>query len=392
MRARTIALVTCLFAASSLFGQTSSELDRLVDEGRDAMYRLEYPAAREIFGRIIEQYPESPVGYGMMSNVTFNEMLLAAANPALQDYGVPSPYSGSKIYKSLDEESRRFHEATDRLIEVTDGILEEDPENVEAKYFRGLAEENLAAEAIVITRSTWSAFGHGRRANGIHKDVLELDPEFVDAQVSVAAYEFAKATLSRRLRWTICALFCRGDKDKAFEMMEEVARDGRYRDVDAQVLLTVMHAQKGDPERAVEILESLAERYPESYLVDLNLAGIQERKLEDPAEALATLEGLLESLPGKTPGLGEGEVHFRMGKTYFNMEDYEQAQAAFQSAIDSPTVELETEPLSYFYLGEIQEELDLEDEAMESYRQFVMRAGSMESLEDEVRTANRRLR
>ena len=164
IRAGIVSIVTCLFTVVSLCAQSSSELDQLVHEGRDAMYRLEYSGAREIFGRVIERYPESPVGYGMMSIATWNEMLYAAANPTLHDYGFPNPYSDSKIHKAIEAESRRFHEANDQLLLVAEGILETDPENVLALYFEGLAYENLAAEAIAISNDRWGAVGPGREA------------------------------------------------------------------------------------------------------------------------------------------------------------------------------------------------------------------------------------
>jgi tetratricopeptide (TPR) repeat protein len=397
MRAVMVTLVVCVCAVAGVWAQSEPPtLDALVSDGRDAMYRLEYADAREAFGRAIQQYPESPVGYGLMAVATFNELLYRAANPVLQEYGAPNPYSSSRIYKSIEAESRRFHQATDRLIAFTDSILDVEPENVEAMYFRGLAEENLAAEAIVIRRSKGGAISHGRRAKGIHEDLLELDPEFVDAQVSVAGYEFALATLPgviKALLTPACLVgwFC-GDKDKAFELMDEVARRGHYRNVDAQVLLSVMHAEHGDPERAVEILRSLGEEYPESYLVELNMAAILELKLEEPREALGTYQGLLDSLPEKTPGLAPGEVHFLIGRTRYRLEEYEEAEASLQRALDAPTTEQETEPLVYFYLGRTLEELDREEDSLASYREFVMRAGSMESLEDEVRAANRKLR
>ena len=359
MRVTMIALIM-FFAASGLYAQPPRELDALVDEGRDAMYRLEYPRAREVFGQVIERYPGSPVGHGMLVAASFNELLYTAANPILDAYGTPNPYSGSTIYKPIETESRRFHEATDRLIELTEGILEEDPGNAEAMYFRGLAEEYLAAEAIVIDRAKFSAARHGNRAKNIHESVLELDPDLVDAKMSVAAYEYAMGTLPFFFKLSLKVVSLgtlSGDKDRGFELMDEVAREGRYRDTDAQVLLSLMHAAKGDPARSVELLQALGRRYPESYLIDLNVAAVQELRIEDPEAALATYEALFESLTAKTPGLGEGEVQFLIGRTLFRLDDYTAAEAAFERAIESPTVEQETEPLSYFYLGRVQEEL-----------------------------------
>ena len=395
MRALTISFLTYCLTVSSLWGQTAN-IDQLVSEGKDAMYRQEYGVAEEIFGRIIEEYPDSPVGYGMMSIVTWNKLLYAAANSTLHDYGAPNPYSSSEIHKTIEQESERFHEATDRLLAVCEGILEGNPENVEALYFQGLAYENLAAEAIVIIRSRSAAVSHGRKANGIHEEVLKLDPDFVDANVSIATYEFAVATLPWGIRVLLSPLrlfgFFSGDKDKAFELMETVGRLGKYRNLDAQILLSVMHAFKGDPLRAASILEEMGQLYPENYMIDLNLAAIQELRLRNPTAALATYQALEESLGEKTPGLGAGELQFRIGRTYYGLGEYDLAVEAFRKALDRPKGELETEPLTYFFLGQVREKQGLENEAVEYYRQFVSQADSMESLEDQIETVHRKLR
>ncbi len=134
--------------------------------------------------------------------------------------------------------------------------------------------------ARIITKSRGAAVSHGRKAKSLHEEVLRLDPNFVDANVSVAAYQYALATLPWGLKLLLgpVRLFgiLSGDKDKAFELMETVGREGKYRNLDAQVILSLMHAAKGDPLEAVAILEQLRRLYPENWMIDVNLAGILE--------------------------------------------------------------------------------------------------------------------
>jgi tetratricopeptide (TPR) repeat protein len=386
-----LALLSVPFA-----GQTSSDMDRLVTEGRDAMYRLDYDLAIDTFGRIIEQYPESPVGYGMMSTATWNDMVYRAANPTLHPFGAPNPYVPSKIFKPIEREAERFHQANDRLLDVCEEILAADPTNVLALYFKGLAFENRAAEAIVISDDRWGAVGPGREARKIHNEVLELDPDFIDAKVSVASYEYALATVDGFAKLVLAPLrlfgFFRGDKEGAFRMMEEVTRLGRYRSLDAQVVLSVMHAFEGDPNQSIAILDRLAARFPSNYMIDFSKGAIQELRLEDGEAALSVYRELLETLPQKTPGLGEAEVRFRIGKTQLGLERYDEARAAFERAIDSDAVEEETRPLSRYYLAVIEEEVGTDEAASRLFSQFLQQAASMESLEEQIEDAEDRVR
>ena len=67
--------------------------------------------------------------------------------------------------------------------------------DVPALYFKGVVFENRAVEAIAIRKSHLEAWGHARRSTRLHRRELELDPEFVDAELSISAAEFTRATL-----------------------------------------------------------------------------------------------------------------------------------------------------------------------------------------------------
>jgi len=201
MRVLTLVSFTCLIAISLLWGQGQSAIDQHVREGQDAIYRLDYATAERIFQQTITENPDSPVGYGMLSITTWNELLFAAANQALDDYATPTPFTKGRTHKNVNQEIKRFREANNNLLTVCEKILENNPKDVLALYFRGLAYENLSAEAIVITKNRGSAISNGRKAKNIHEQVLELDPNFVDANVSIAGNEFAKATLPWSIKW-----------------------------------------------------------------------------------------------------------------------------------------------------------------------------------------------
>ena len=49
MREITVALLSLLLTVSSLWGQTETDLDRRVRDGKDAIYRQEYAAGTKIY-------------------------------------------------------------------------------------------------------------------------------------------------------------------------------------------------------------------------------------------------------------------------------------------------------------------------------------------------------
>jgi len=380
-----------LSLGSLLGGQDLSGLDRRLREGQEALYRLDYAQAEDIFRQLIEENPGSPVGYGMLSITTWNQLLFAASNLALDDYASPTPFTKSRTYKNITQETRRFREANDNLLALCTKLLETNPQDSLALYFEGLAYENLAAEAIVITKNRTTAFNYGRKANSVHKRVLELDPDLIDAQVSIAGNEFAKATLPWSIKWLAVLVGIRGDKEGAFQRLERVAQKGKYRQLDAQVLLAVLHSWKGDPLKTVAIFQDLREKYPQNFLFDINLAAVHQFNLSDAESALSIYQQLLENLSTKAPGLLAGEVYLRIGLAHFQLGQQSLALQAFTQVLKEPKVEMETDPLAYFHMAQIHEQRGEKEQAIAYYRQVLKDSVPQDTLKDTLKEARRRL-
>jgi tetratricopeptide (TPR) repeat protein len=327
----------------------------------------------------------------MLSIALWNRLLFAAANLALDDYATPTPFTSGKTQEPIQSETQRFHAANQKLLEVCDSLLEKNPRDVRALYFRGWAFENLAGEALAITKSTASAVSNGRRANNIHGRVLALDPDFVDAYFSRAGYEFAKATVPWSLK-LLTLFLLRGDKEKAFGWLELVGEKGIYRRLDARLVLAVLNAWKGDPRIALRIFQELGGEFPENFLFDINLAAIHDLVLEDPKAALQVYRRLADNLDSKAPGIFLGEIQYRIGRTYWRLKDYSLALEALQRGLVAPKGEAETTGLIHFYIARIHEEQGDEVQARDHYRQVVETSAHLPTLASEVHTAGQRLR
>lgn len=371
--------------------QAENTLQQRVREGQDALYRLNYAKAEAIFQQMARDEPNNPVGHGLLAVTAWNQLLFAAKNLALDDYGTPTPFS-RKPTKPIEQPRRDFLEANIRLLNLCERLLEANPENLMALYFKGLAYENLAGEAIAISKDTSGATRNGKTARKIHQEVLKRDPSIVDANTSVAVSEFAAATLPWSIKWLAFLLGVRGDKQRALKRLEEVSERGTYRNLDAEVLLALLNTWKGDPRQAESIFQKLRERYPQNYLLDFNLAAVYELRLKEPKSALRVYQELLRSLGVKAPGLHPGEVHYRIGKTYVTLLDYSQALQAFSAALQSTNGERETRPLAYFYMARIHQHQGDHGQARKYYQQVLASADPDANLEDEKEEAGRVLR
>lgn len=386
-----LAAAAC-FAMAAVRAQPPEAIAQGVRSVVDSLYRLDYPGAEAACRRMIRENPDHPGGYGMLATVALNELLFAAKNLAIDDYATPNPFVGEPTDKKIDSWRAKFLQAIADLQRVCDRRLAAKPNDTVALYFRGLAFENLATEAIAVDKDNGQAIKHGKTARNLHERVLRLDPGFVDANVSLAVHEFAAATLPWSIKWLAFLLGIRGNKDKALARLSDVAEHGTYRRMDARVLLALLHSWKGDPQRAVAIFERLRGEFPQNYLSDINLAAIYALRLDQPQRALEVYRQLLRDLPRKAPGIHPGEVYYRIGKTYRQLGDFNHAAQAFQAALEHPCGEAETKALSHFQLAEIHRLKGETSQARRHYQAVLDYRGPDTNMRDELETARRQLR
>ncbi len=392
-------LVLCVplfFLGLLLPSETSygaSEVPKQVAEVKNAIYRLEFGRAEVACEEMISQSPRNPTGHALLSIVKWNLLLQAASNLTLDDYSTPTPFTKKKTYKPIEKESQEFHQSIERLIALCRQLLQENPNNVRARYFEGLAYENLSSEQLAVLKNRGGGMRFGKMAMEIHKRVLKQDPEFVDANLSIATGEFACATLPWTVKWLAFILGCRGNKDEALAKLEKVGEHGVYRRLDARVVQAFLEAWKGDPNRAIQIFTALGRQYPMNYLIEINRAAIFEERLKNRKAALAVYSELLKNMNVMEPrGLMPGEVHYRIGRTYYRLREYSKALEAFDTAIHSKVSEVETVPLSHYYMALINEEQGDKQQAVEHYRLVLKYSGPEEVLKDELKVARKKVR
>jgi tetratricopeptide (TPR) repeat protein len=364
-----------------------------VGEGLQAIYSLDYGKAQKIFEQLRTDHPESPVGYGMLALTAWHELLFAARNLAVYEYGIPTPF-GSSVppSRSIVREQQLFEEANKTLQEICEKLLAKDPRDALALYFKGLSYENLSIEALTLFRRQAAAISAGRKASNIHRETLRLDPSLIDANTSIAVPEYVVGASHWGLRFLALLLGIRGDKKGALDRLESVSQKGIYRATDALVVMALLEAWRGDPQRAVSIFSQLRKRCPRSFLSDISLAVGYEYSLKDSKTAIQVYEELLRDLASKAPGIKPGEIHFRIGRNYVNLHEYGAALQAFQRALDAEQGDLETAPLSYYHMALIHEERGEKSEAQSCYKKVVAYSGPKMMIEKEIASAKKKLK
>jgi tetratricopeptide (TPR) repeat protein len=393
MRLTCFGVITALFFAGFLYANERTISRDSVREGIDAVYSLDYVKAWEIFGRLREEHAESPVVYGMLALTAYNELLFETRNLAVFQFDIPTPFEDIRPpTEFFEQKQERFLEANKTLLNVCERLINKNPKDPLALYFQGMAYENLAMQTLTLYGERTKAVDFALTAGKIHKEVLELDPNLVDAETSTAVPEYVVGTLPFGFRWLGLLTGIRGDKKDAMRKLQEVADKGIYRASDALLVMGFLNVWRGDAETAVSIFRRMREMYPRNFLLDVSLAVAYEEAMDDPVSAIGIYRELLKDLPAKASGIFPGEIHFRIGKNYARMRNYDLALNQFQQALVSRRRDPETEPLIYYNMALIFEKRGDKEQAEEYYRHVADFSGPTQLIEKEFKRAKKKIK
>ena len=377
-----------------LYGANDPLYRERVQKGIQSSYQLDYAGALKIFNQIKEEDPESPVGYGMIAITEWNKALFDTRNLAVFQYGLPTYFDAARLpEESFPEELQRFLEANNTLLDVCDKLIEKNPRNALAYYFKGVSYENLSMQALMLYRNPIQTKDLSKTAGKAHEEALKLDPGLVDAKTSMAVVEYAVGSFNGFLR-LLAKLFygLPGDKKAAMKRLQEVVDKGTFRSSDSLLVMGYLEAWKGDPERAVKCFQRLREMYPRNFLMDICLAVAYEYAAKDSKSAVEVYRELLRDLPSKAPGIYPAEIHLRMGKNYFKLRDYGLALEQFRKALDTEHRVAETQPLAYYNMALVYEERSEKDKAEECYLKMLKLADSDALIKEEINRAKKKTR
>jgi tetratricopeptide (TPR) repeat protein len=351
----------------------------------DEVYSLNHEEARKRFDGLRETHPESPVVQGMLAFIAYNRLLYDTRNLAVFRYGMPSP--SEKIHPPEDQVEQKeppFLKENKALLDLCEKRLRENPGDPNALYFKGMAYENLAMYTITLYGDKLEAARYATTAARFHKEVLKIDPAFVDATTSTAVPEYIAGSLPFGIRWLSLFVGIRGDKEGAMVKLREVAEKGTYRAADSLLVMALLNAWKGDPGISVTLFRRLREMYRSNFILDVSLAAVYADCLDDPASAIGIYNELLEDLPQKAPGIHPGEIHFRIGENYMKLKEFPRALDQFEKALHSSRGSRETEPLTYYNMALVYEKLGNRERALECYRSAAAYAGPAALIEEEL--------
>src|SRR6266550_5122127 len=383
--------------AQSGNGRTGAVIPRLEDlqeKGSEALFNLDYDIARQRFKEMARFYPDDPTGLEMLATTLWLEALNQARRLQAAIYSTQSFYAGTED-KPDPRVLQDFRDLTRQATQLAEARLRRNPRDPQTLYTLGAIETLKASFAATLERKFIAALRDGSSGVNRHREVIKLDPNFHDAELSIGLYDYIVGTLPLGAKLVASIVGARGSKKRGIETLERVAKEGHWERDDARVLLIGLYKREKRFPEALELSRELQEKYPSNYLFRLETAdtlvlqAVTERRanrIKEAAafetEAVSAFDQLLHARSASgAPARALDLINFRYGEALLLLGQPEGAAKEFLAA----TIVNGAEPglVTRAHLRAAQA-LDLagkRNEALIEYRITLSRPNTYDSLE-----------
>jgi Tfp pilus assembly protein PilF len=266
-----------------------------------------------------------------------------------------------------------FTASVERAIRTAEAWTERSPLDAEAWFYLGGAYA-ARVQWRVLRNEKIAAARDGKRIKQALEQSLELDPGLDDAYFGLGMYKYyadVAPTAAKILRFLL--LLPGGDREEGLREMLHARTRGRLLQGEADYQLHIIYLwYERQPERALELLRGLQQRYPGNPLFPAQIAHIQDVYEHDVIASLDTWRALLAAArEQRVNAAGLAEVQARLGiarmleAVYQTDHAIEQLQAIVALEPVAPHSSL---ALAWLRLGESHDRLGVRSAATAAYR------------------------
>jgi tetratricopeptide (TPR) repeat protein len=375
-----------------------AQFEELRRSGLDALYNIDYDKAQRDFKQIVQLYPNHPGGYQLLAARLWIKTLYESRR--LQ----ASLYSGESFYTNGDDKVdpkivTEFRNLTREAKRLAEAKLKQEPKNVEALDFLANTEGLKASFEEAVERRHIAALRDGNDAVDHHREVLKLDPKYMDAQITIGLYEYVVGSLPLPVKILAGATGYRGSKKRGLKMLEEVAQQGRWSQDDAKSVLILLYTREKRFAEVVKFARELSAKYPRNYLLRLEMAdglvslGAQKRKENDAAgamqaekEAFATFDEVIRDRNVReAAGRALDLVHFKYGEALLTAGYNERAAKEFLAATKVERAEAGLVTMAHLYAARAYDVAGKREEALAQYKEVLARLNVYDAHEEAKR-------
>ena len=372
--------------SSSLSDADFARFSTLRRSGLDALYNLDYEKARQDFQEIAKAFPDHPAGSQLLAAGLWIKTLYKSRRLQTSLYNSQSFYGSGddKVDPKVVEEFRSLTREAKRLCDIR---LKKNPKDIEALDFLAATLGLKASFEEAVERRHYAALRDGSDAVDRYRDVLKLDPSFVDAKLTIGLYEYVVGSLPLPIKVVAGITGFRGSKKRGLAMLEEVSKQGVWSQDDAKSVLILLYTREDRFKDALARARELSAKYPRNYLFRLEAADALvavarvERKAKNleaatqaEQEAFATFDDLLRDKATRdTAARAMDLIHYKYGEVLLAANQPERAAKEFLATTKVERADAALVTMAHLYAARAFDLSGKRDDAMAHYREVLAR-------------------
>jgi tetratricopeptide (TPR) repeat protein len=396
---KKLILVTLLIAFVSSVGSSQTAVKPWLTEaerarfetlriaGSEALFNLDYETARKNFKEMADAFPTYPGGPQFLADTLWTETLYQTRRLQSSLYGSDDTFYSTSDDKADPRLVDQFRTLTRQARLLTEARLKQNPRDPEAMYFIGAIEGLKASFEEAVERRHFAALKDGSDAVDRHRDLLKLDPNYRDAELTIGLYDYTVGSLSFPLKIMAGVAGFHGSKKRGLATLERVAKEGHWVHDEAKTLLIVLYTREKRFGEAASLARELGAKYPRNYLYGLEAADalVSQAAVErgnNPSttitatenEAFATFETMLHDKNMRdTTAHALDLIHFKYGEALQTAQQYERAAKEFQASADFPGAQAGLATMAHLYAAHSLDLAGKRKDALSEYRAVLAR-------------------
>jgi tetratricopeptide (TPR) repeat protein len=355
--------------------------------GSEALFNLDYEGARKSFKEMSTAFPNYPAGPQFLADTLWAETLYQSRRLQSSLYGSDDTFYSTSDDKPDPKIVDQFRSLTRQARVLTEARLKLNPRDVEALYFMGAIEGLKASFEEAVERRHFAALKDGSDAVDKHREVIKLDPNYHDAEITIGLYDYTVGALPLPVKLIAGVAGFRGSKKRGLATLERVAKQGNWIHDEAKTLLIVLYTREKRYAEALAYARELAAKYPRNYLYRLEAAdalvsqAAAERQTNPTTEttaaeteAFATFETLLKDKTLRETASKQFDlIHFKYGEALMTAGLYDRAVTQFLASADAPGAQQGLATMAHLYAARALDLAGKRNDALGQYRAVLAR-------------------
>jgi tetratricopeptide (TPR) repeat protein len=335
----------------------------------ERFYTLDYDGALSRFQKLAQAHPDDPMAADyVLETVLFHQLY----NMDLLDttmYAHDGFLSGKHQVVEDKGFTAHIEELSGNAIHLADQRLQKNPKDVDALYARGWSKSLHATYIGLVQRSFISALRLALQARDDDDRVLELDQNYVDAELVVGVHQYVVGSLPFAIKMLAGLAGIHGNKQKGLEMLRDDGKYGVTTSVEARTALALFLRREAKYGEAADWNDSLKREYPHNFLFWLESANLQ-KDAGHAQQAIALYRGLLDQArhTGYFTNAHLEQAWFGLADTLRGQRDAAGSAEAFEHVLAQPTVSADMKRRAQLGAGMEYDVLGKREQAEAAYR------------------------